>query len=276
MFLRVCGGSGATVLNDRTTASPSTLDALQRLGVVTVRRAGGREPLYHLTRSGRAARVDEPEYEGGPMPDPQDFDHLGSEVRCIHPACNAGGPNHQWPTAKRQAHLEQSHGGASLSRRPGSSIPGGDNRNGGTTMTKTGTKISGRLACVAVLKAARKPLTANEIATKVVESGIVQGLKGKTPKATLSAQITAGAKKGEVFKKVGSGRPAKFSLAADAPDVPEEILAKLNEAAVAPPIEEVGAPNADADLDAVTPDPKRGKPAAKRSSRSKAKEPVAG
>lgn len=71
---------------------------------------------------------------------------------------------------------------------------------------------SGRAACIAALAAAQGPLTATEIATVVVDSGVVPTLKGKTPKATLSAQITSGAKKGEIFKRVGSKRPARFTL----------------------------------------------------------------
>lgn len=93
---------------------------------------------------------------------------------------------------------------------------------------------SGREACIAAIAAAGKPLTANEIATAVVESGLVPTLKGATPKATLSAQITSGAKKGETFRKVGTGRPQKFDLKSGVEpiaDLVEKLRPKVQEVA---------------------------------------------
>lgn len=91
-------------------------------------------------------------------------------------------------------------------------------------------RVTGREACIAVLRAAgSKPLTANEIATAVVDSKVVKGLgvTGSTPKATLGAPIFKGAKEGRIFKRVGSGSPAKFSLRADAPESDNALVAKL-------------------------------------------------
>lgn len=91
-------------------------------------------------------------------------------------------------------------------------------------------RVTGREACIAVLRAVgTKPLTANEIATAVVDSKVVKGLgvTGSTPKATLGAPIFKGAKEGRIFKRVGSGSPAKFSLRADAPESDNALVAKL-------------------------------------------------
>lgn len=91
---------------------------------------------------------------------------------------------------------------------------------------------SGRDACAAAIAAAGKPLTANEIASAVVEAGVCPGLKGKTPKATLAAHITGGAKRGVMFKRVGSGSPAKFGLRSEVepdPDLVQALAAKVTE-----------------------------------------------
>lgn len=158
------------------------------------------------------------------MPDRYGFDELGDEVACIEQGCDARGPRWQWPEKKRREH-RLSHGtGAGSPTRPNRPNRGDE---GGTTMGAKEKKVSGRQACVAAIRAAGKPLTANEIATAVVESGVVEGLKGKTPKATLSAQVTSGAKKGQTFKRVGSSKPAKFDLAADAPETPTELVDAL-------------------------------------------------
>lgn len=84
-------------------------------------------------------------------------------------------------------------------------------------------RVTGRDALVAVLRAADRPLTASEASTAVVQSGVATGLKGKTPKATLAAQITTMAKKGRIFNPVGS-RPTRFALIDDAPTVSPDLI----------------------------------------------------
>lgn len=52
-YLCLNGGTAAPILCEQTTAKPHTLVSLIRLGLVNVRAAGGRDPLYHLTKFGR-------------------------------------------------------------------------------------------------------------------------------------------------------------------------------------------------------------------------------
>lgn len=52
-FLCLGGGSPRAVICAQTAAKPSTLVGLIRLGIITWRHAGGRDPLYHLTDLGR-------------------------------------------------------------------------------------------------------------------------------------------------------------------------------------------------------------------------------
>lgn len=49
------------------------------------------------------------------------------------------------------------------------------------------------------------PLTAKEIAKRVIESGRCKGLKGKTPEATITAMLAVGSKPGGPFKRVDKG-----------------------------------------------------------------------
>lgn len=179
---------------------------------------------------------------------------------------------------KRSAH----HAAHRRSAQSTAGTSGTYSKGGSTSMAAAEkTRVSGRQACIAAIRAGDRPMSANEIATLVVESGIVEGLKGKTPKATLSAQITSAAKKGELFKKVGQGRPARFALRADAPESDEKVVKKLRdrlaktEAATTEPEAEVEVPTAAADGDTasgdgtqVEPDPK---PTASTRRRSRSK-----
>lgn len=89
-------------------------------------------------------------------------------------------------------------------------------------------KVTGRMAAVAAIKAAGRALTAGEIAEAVIASGVVKGLKGATPKATISAMVTSGAKNGRVFRRVGDGRPAKFNVQRGV-EADEKLVGKLRE-----------------------------------------------
>jgi hypothetical protein len=51
----------------------------------------------------------------------------------------------------------------------------------------------------------REPLKAKEIAKSVIDSGRCEGLKGKTPEATISAMLAVGSKLGGPFKRVDKG-----------------------------------------------------------------------
>lgn len=172
------------------------------------------------------------------MPDRYGFDDLGIRVVCIEEGCDVRGFRWEWPDAKRREHhLNHGARAASPTRpRPQQSGNGTEDSMAGSTKTK----VSGREACIAAIRAAGKPLTANEIATAVIASGVVPTLKGKTPKATLSAQITSGAKKGEVFKRVGSTKPSRFDLKSDAPESPAELVEALKAA-----VKEATAPKKD-------------------------------
>lgn len=159
------------------------------------------------------------------MPDRYGFDELGGTVACILEGCEARGPIWDWPERKRREH-HLSHGARAVSP-PRARPPVNGERTEATEMAATKNKVSGREACIAAIRAAGKPLTAGEIANAVIASGVVPSLKGKTPKATLSAQITSGAKKGDTFKRVGSSKPAKFDLKADAPESPADLVEAL-------------------------------------------------
>ena len=72
---------------------------------------------------------------------------------------------------------------------------------------------SAKQVAIDVLRQAREPLRASEIAKRVLASGRCAGLKGKTPEATISAMLAVGSKPGGPFKRVGKGT---YTLA-DAP-----------------------------------------------------------
>src|SRR5919204_3192383 len=69
---------------------------------------------------------------------------------------------------------------------------------------------SAKQVTVDVLRAARKPLHAKEIAKRVIASGRCSGLKGKTPEATVAAMLAVGSKPGGPFKRVDK---ATYTLA---------------------------------------------------------------
>lgn len=64
---------------------------------------------------------------------------------------------------------------------------------------------SAKQVAIDVLRTAGEPLKAKEIARRVLESGRSSGLKGKTPKATISAMLAVGSKPGGPFKRVDKG-----------------------------------------------------------------------
>lgn len=69
--------------------------------------------------------------------------------------------------------------------------------------------LSGLDACLKVLAEAERPMKAGEIADAVLERGLAPGLKGKTPKATLGAQVYTAAKAGKIRKtKAGFSIPS--------------------------------------------------------------------
>lgn len=162
------------------------------------------------------------------MPDEYGFDHLREERRCIFPGCPAKGAVWEWPDEKRKQHFEQVHDGRAFSSAP-TRRPANPEEGTETDMGKP--KVTSLEACIATIRAAGKPLTADEIATSILEAKVVPTLKGKTPKATLSATVTARAKKGEIFKRVGTARPARFDLRKDADDIetPAELVNVLRD-----------------------------------------------
>lgn len=66
-------------------------------------------------------------------------------------------------------------------------------------------RVSAKQVAIDVLRAAGEPLKAKEIATRVIASGRCEGLKGKTPEATISAMLAVGSKPGGPFKRVDKG-----------------------------------------------------------------------
>src|SRR5215211_2007572 len=75
---------------------------------------------------------------------------------------------------------------------------------------------SARQVAIDVLRAARTPLRAKEIATRVIDSGRCPGLKGKTPEATIAAMLAVGSKPGGPFKRVDKGTYALSDVPAKA------------------------------------------------------------
>lgn len=68
-----------------------------------------------------------------------------------------------------------------------------------------GRKTSGLDAAIQVLNEADRPMKAREVASIVVERKLAPGLKGKTPEATITAQLYSAAKKGERVRKAKEG-----------------------------------------------------------------------
>ena len=71
------------------------------------------------------------------------------------------------------------------------------------TSTKKGEPA--KRVAIDILRKAGEPLHANEIAKRVLASGRCVGLKGKTPKATISAMLAVGSKPGGPFTRVDKG-----------------------------------------------------------------------
>jgi HB1, ASXL, restriction endonuclease HTH domain len=146
------------------------------------------------------------------MPDRHGFNHLGDDVRCID--CPTGGPLGHWPEHKRARHA-RTHGrsatsGASDLRRQRPLLtapPTTSNEEKEDTMPTTSKQkgASAKQVAIDVLRQAREPLRASEIAKQVLASGRCAGLKGKTPEATISAMLAVGSKPGGPFKRVDKG-----------------------------------------------------------------------
>lgn len=80
-----------------------------------------------------------------------------------------------------------------------------------STAASTGPREGSSLwACLEVLKAARRPLTANEVYAKIVERKLAPGLKGKTPEQTVAAQLNVAVKRGQ--HGITRPEPGKFQL----------------------------------------------------------------
>jgi hypothetical protein len=143
------------------------------------------------------------------MPDQYGFNHLGDDVRCID--CPAGGPLGRCPEHKRAQHAH-THGrtpSAPDLRRQRSLLaasPSIRNEEKEATMATTPKKrASAKEVAIDVLREAREPLHAKEIAKRVLASGRCAGLKGKTPEATISAMLAVGSKPGGPFARVTKG-----------------------------------------------------------------------
>src|SRR5207248_9582357 len=82
-----------------------------------------------------------------------------------------------------------------------------DEEKEATTMARqtAAKRASAKQVAIDVLHAAGEPLKAKEIATRVIASGRCEGLKGKTPEATISAMLAVGSKPGGPFKRVDKG-----------------------------------------------------------------------
>jgi hypothetical protein len=64
-------------------------------------------------------------------------------------------------------------------------------------------------AAIEVVRGKRKPMTAREIYAEISERKLAPGLKGKTPEATLAAQLAVNAKHGRYVERT---EPGKFRL----------------------------------------------------------------
>jgi hypothetical protein len=69
----------------------------------------------------------------------------------------------------------------------------------------TAKRASAKQVAIDVLRAAGEALKAKEIAKRVIDTGRCEGLKGKTPEATISAMLAVGSKPGGPFKRVDKG-----------------------------------------------------------------------
>lgn len=75
-----------------------------------------------------------------------------------------------------------------------------------TTPAKMPREGSGLHAAITILKDATEPLTPQQIYDLAVKRGLAGGLKGKTPVATLAAQMAVANKKGLYVERTAPGR----------------------------------------------------------------------
>jgi hypothetical protein len=61
-------------------------------------------------------------------------------------------------------------------------------------------------AALTVLRSKRKPMTPQEIYDEALTKGLVKGLKGKTPVATLAAELARSNKAGRLVQRPAPGR----------------------------------------------------------------------
>jgi len=128
------------------------------------------------------------------MPDSYDFHDLGDSVRCID--C----PRHGIALKDSTTDLRR--------RRPLLAAPPATNNEEkeATMATKApGKGEPAKQVAIDILRKAREPLHAKEIAKRVLASGRCAGLKGKTPEATISAMLAVGSKPGGPFTRVDKG-----------------------------------------------------------------------
>jgi hypothetical protein len=104
------------------------------------------------------------------------------------------------------ARVLQSIDGERLPRRRSRRVNTDEEKEAMTMARQTAAKrVSAKQVAIDVLRAAGEPLKAKEIATRVIASGRCEGLKGKTPEATISAMLAVGSKPGGPFKRVEKG-----------------------------------------------------------------------
>jgi HB1, ASXL, restriction endonuclease HTH domain len=100
----------------------------------------------------------------------------------------------------------ESIGGERLPRRRSRRVNTDEEKEATTMARQTAAKrVSAKQVTIDVLRAAGEPLKAKEIATRVIASGRCEGLKGKTPEATISAMLAVGSKPGGPFTRVDKG-----------------------------------------------------------------------
>jgi Chromate resistance exported protein/HB1, ASXL, restriction endonuclease HTH domain len=161
---------------------------------------------------------------GAKMPDRFGFNLLGDTVRCID--CPAGGPIWNWPERKRRRHARAHRPDPRRSRRDLRrqrdllAAPPMDSyeEKEAITMSKQPAARGepAKQVAIDVLRKARGPLHAKEIAKRVIASGRCSGLKGKTPEQTITAMLAVGSKPGGPFTRVDKGTYA-LTEAATAP-----------------------------------------------------------
>jgi hypothetical protein len=97
----------------------------------------------------------------------------------------------------------------------------------------TAKHTSAKQVAIDVLRAAGEPLKAKEITKRVIDSGRREGLKGRTPEATISAMLAVGSKSGGLFKRVDKGtytlaQPTTVTTATEAQPTSAKMSAKTS------------------------------------------------